>query len=324
MSVATAETALTGLFADLDGERWNEIAGQIEPDVELADELTGTWLRGDERVAAYLLAQRGVVTSIQSTLNGVAARVLASDLTLLTFGLTQVYLLDGEVCSEDLTGCVLFREVGGEQRLALLHLGEAGTTMPSSEANAPTAGVVAPRSLGQKIRQHRKASGVSLRALAKHAELSPSFLSQIERDQAEPSVQSLRRLTDALQVEISEILSDGDDHSGRRVTHAASRPRIALAGAGFTVHPFGTLQTGTLEATVVEIEPGGVIGDADRPWPGEQFVYVICGRLDVQDGRHVSSLATDDGVMLIGERPLRLACSGALSVRFLLVQSPGV
>jgi len=217
---------------------------------------------------------------------------------------------------------VIFRDVVGEQQLVLFHLGQAGTAPSGGSDDMPDVAPAAPApGFGDRLRSRREASGMSLRELARSAGLSASFLSQIERSQAEPSVQSLRRLSEALDVDITTLLGAPDVDLPRHITRASERTRLSLIGAGYTVHPFGTLKNGSLEASVVEIESGGEIGDPERAWSGEQFVYVIAGRLHLRDGRQVTELGPDDGGFVFGERPLRLGCSGATPVRLLLVQT---
>ena len=50
--------------------------------------------------------------------------------------------------------------------------------------------------IGERIRVRRNELGLSLRALAKEVDLTASFLSQLERDQADPSIKSLRKIAD--------------------------------------------------------------------------------------------------------------------------------
>ena len=63
---------------------------------------------------------------------------------------------------------------------------------------------------GERIKAQRNELGQSLRALAKDVDLTASFLSQIERNQADPSIKSLRRIADALGVPMLYFLSDDD------------------------------------------------------------------------------------------------------------------
>ena len=57
--------------------------------------------------------------------------------------------------------------------------------------------------LGYAIRTYRKKAGMTLVELAKKADFSISYLSQIERSLLTPSIATLRRLADALGVPAS-------------------------------------------------------------------------------------------------------------------------
>ena len=52
--------------------------------------------------------------------------------------------------------------------------------------------------IGEKIAQYRKSKDLSIRELAKMADVTPSLLSQIERGLANPSVNSLKSIANAL------------------------------------------------------------------------------------------------------------------------------
>ena len=64
--------------------------------------------------------------------------------------------------------------------------------------------------LGERLRQRRKELGLSLRELADRVGLTASFLSQIERDLTSPSLESLRKISDALEVPIFHFFVESD------------------------------------------------------------------------------------------------------------------
>ena len=196
MTIAMAETALARLLQLMDKEDWEQLVGMLADEVELADELTATWLRGRDRVAAYLRAQTGVVTDIHSNASDTAARRLGGDDVLVTFNLRQRYRLDGAERVEHTTGCAIFRNEGDQPVLTLLHLGE---TAHADDADGDFVQTTPdePEAVGERIRALREATGLSLRALATASKLSASFLSQVERSQVDPSVSSLRRVAAA-------------------------------------------------------------------------------------------------------------------------------
>jgi transcriptional regulator with XRE-family HTH domain len=72
------------------------------------------------------------------------------------------------------------------------------------------------RELGRRIRSLREEKGLSLRAVAEGAGVSESFLSQVERSVASPSVASLRRIAEALGESLASFFA-GPGGAGRLV-----------------------------------------------------------------------------------------------------------
>ncbi len=59
--------------------------------------------------------------------------------------------------------------------------------------------------LGHALRQRRASQRLSLRALAQRTGYSPSFLSQVENGQSSPSISSISKITEALNVPLWEF-----------------------------------------------------------------------------------------------------------------------
>lgn len=61
--------------------------------------------------------------------------------------------------------------------------------------------------LGERVRKRRKALGLTAKALAKATGVSTSYISQVERGhQQDPSLPALRRLADALSMDLHTLL----------------------------------------------------------------------------------------------------------------------
>jgi transcriptional regulator with XRE-family HTH domain len=72
--------------------------------------------------------------------------------------------------------------------------------------------VAAPRSVrhvayGEAFRQLRAERRLSQEALASEADLDRTYVSGIERGERNPSLESILKLTDALEVQLSEVAS---------------------------------------------------------------------------------------------------------------------
>jgi len=62
--------------------------------------------------------------------------------------------------------------------------------------------------IGSKLRDVRRLKGMSLRQLAKRVDVSASFLSQVEQGKCQPSLESLSKLSAALDVTVDYLLRE--------------------------------------------------------------------------------------------------------------------
>lgn len=61
--------------------------------------------------------------------------------------------------------------------------------------------------LGKRIRHLRKQAGMSQEQLALTAEMAPSFVGEIERGAKKPSIESIEKLSNALEISVSELFN---------------------------------------------------------------------------------------------------------------------
>ncbi len=64
------------------------------------------------------------------------------------------------------------------------------------------------RVIGENIRNNRKEKNLTLKMLSRRTQLSISLLSQIERGESSPSITSLYKIANALNVKMAELLGD--------------------------------------------------------------------------------------------------------------------
>lgn len=149
--------------------------------------------------------------------------------------------------------------------------------------------------LGQRIRELRKAKGVLLRDAADEAGVSESFLSQVERGLANPSVASLRRIAGALREPVASLFS-GELPSGA-VVRAGSRRRMAHpASSDYLMTPPTARKLQIIQSV---IEPGHGSGPEPYTHPGdEECVVVLSGVLEVAVGPETHSLTTGDSLLI--------------------------
>src|SRR5258708_35902526 len=117
--------------------------------------------------------------------------------------------------------------------------------------------------LGTTIRRLREARQLSLKEVAERSGLTPSFLSQVERNLTSPSVASLRNVAQAFGVPLTALFQgpmSPEDHVVRRserrqLVHPRRQWRDCLLTPNLT---------GRLQVILSVIEPGG--GSGDEPY----------------------------------------------------------
>lgn len=65
-------------------------------------------------------------------------------------------------------------------------------------------------SIGEKIKMHRKKAGLTQVVLAEKANMSRSYLADLERNRYNPSLDTLTAIADALKINVSNLLDDED------------------------------------------------------------------------------------------------------------------
>jgi len=149
--------------------------------------------------------------------------------------------------------------------------------------------------LGTRIRSLRQARHLTLRDVAQRAGVTESFLSQVERDVASPSIATVHRIARALDLSIAQLFAPDVDTG--RVVRKEARRRIVYQGLK-SVDEFLTANTaGRLQVILSTIEPGG--GTGAEPYThdsDEEVVVILAGVLDLWVGDEHYVLREGDAI----------------------------
>lgn len=152
--------------------------------------------------------------------------------------------------------------------------------------SAPLPDTLEPPKVGATLQQLRQAQGLSLDELSRRAGVSKSMLSQIERNQANPTVAVVWRLANALRVELSELLG-GEKPSAPAIETVAAHATPAMSS------PDGLCQlrilgpidlAGQFEWYELHIEPGGALESAAHEPGSREHLSILSGALEVTAG----------------------------------------
>lgn len=201
------------------------------------------------------------------------------------------------------------------------HLPEhAPESSPEAPRPTPREAASLPR-IGALIRARRREAKMTLQALCTEASLSVGYLSQIERDQATPSLATLAQIARSLGVGVEYFIAAPKVEDS--VSPAAGRPRFAIDGSSIIYERISTEFPGSKLSSFVMHVPAGYRSE-DVSHEGEEIVYILEGRLTSWlDGKEIL-LGAGDALHFRGsqthawanltDRPARLLWVGNLTL----------
>jgi transcriptional regulator with XRE-family HTH domain len=169
--------------------------------------------------------------------------------------------------------------------------------------------------LGSRIRDERRKRKLTLEVLSQKTELSKSFLSQVERGLAQPSISSLKRIAREFGVSVVELFraeGNSDNHLGIippalrngphyvedvQVVRANRRKRLTLPGSSVSYDLLTPDLNRQVEVMFMRINPGDHSGDEPMiDLPGEKFGFVWKGLLEIEVAEKLNRLAAGDSI----------------------------
>jgi transcriptional regulator with XRE-family HTH domain len=168
--------------------------------------------------------------------------------------------------------------------------------------------------LGEMLRTRRIARKMSLAQVAEQAGVSTSFVSQVERGVANPTLSTLKSLVEALGSSVGALLEDDGDWSGSNggkpaadsgiaVLRAGQRRRIVYPGSSIANELLSPSLQRKMEIIWVEAAPGAGSGGHPHKHEGEECGIVISGEMSFKVGDTECLLGPRDAIYFSSNIP---------------------
>ena len=179
------------------------------------------------------------------------------------------------------------------------------------------------RHLGQRIRDIRLRTKLTIADVAQIAELSPGMISKIENGQATASLDSLVNIANALGVAIGSLFKNFGAPAGEA--------RLVKSGEGMEVVRRGTSRGHTYHLLSFDQGPRKrfdpfliSMDDASEVFPtfehdGTEFIHMLAGRLEYRHGDATYLLEPGDSLTFNGQVPHGPERIIEVPIRFLTV-----
>lgn len=136
--------------------------------------------------------------------------------------------------------------------------------------------------IGNKIRLLRKRKGITLKEISERTGFSVSFISQLERDVVSPSIESLKKICDSLDVALATFF---DEEKFEQITNDAVvrknyRKTLSFGGSKAQMFLLSPLNR-KMELLLIVAQPGSQSGEEYHVHKGEECGLVLKGTMEV-------------------------------------------
>ena len=174
------------------------------------------------------------------------------------------------------------------------------------------------KDIGRRIRNLRNRKGLTQQELADRTELTKGFISQLERGQVSASVATLMDLIECLGTTPAEFFEDEEpqvvftekEYFEKLDEQGNSRQWIVPMAQKFQMEPL-----------LVVIQPHSSL-EEDKPHNGEEFGFLISGRLNLYLGDKVYHVKSGESFYYQASQKHRIENPGSRQARFIWISTP--
>ena len=181
--------------------------------------------------------------------------------------------------------------------------------------------------LGEQIRNVRKSRGITLKELAERTGLSIGYISQIERDLTDPSLSTLRKLSEALDVPTYLFMGVAETDS-RLTTRKNEVITLSQPNSSIRYHLLTPMPSAEFvpQSLIIQFELEPYSRDGERPviHPSEEIIMVESGNLEVVIGTERIHLGEGDSTLIRSNLPHLVANETSQPVVGVSVFTPAI
>ncbi len=132
--------------------------------------------------------------------------------------------------------------------------------------------------IAKKLRSYRDQTGITLDRLSEITDVSKSLLSQIERGDSNPSINTLYKISTSLGISLSTLITEELEQSV--VVRCKELTPVGDSRSGFTIYPlFPVTETRRFEIFYGELLPGGTRNAQPHQAGVQEFLTVTGGSI---------------------------------------------
>lgn len=172
--------------------------------------------------------------------------------------------------------------------------------------------------IGEKIKQMRNQKGLTQKELADRCELTKGYISQLENNLNSPSIATLTDILAALGSNLAEFFQDEQEE---KIVYSKNEFIEKNEDGVLWNWLIPNAQKNMIEPVLVELAEG-VATSGDIPHEGEEFGYVLEGKIAVVLGKKHHLCKKGEAFYYTASKPHSIINKGKGKARFLWISTP--
>jgi transcriptional regulator with XRE-family HTH domain len=178
--------------------------------------------------------------------------------------------------------------------------------------------------LGKTINRLRRGYNYSLGDLSEQSGVAKSIISQIEKNETNPTLSTIYKLARALNSPIVDILRGEDKPALIEKLGPSGTPLLVSDDGRCRLRIIGWIKTVELVQWYhFEAEPGGVLESEPHPAGSIENLTLLSGTVSVEVGEEVFQVSAGETARYAGDRPHRIVNGGSELASALMVNLLG-
>ena len=180
--------------------------------------------------------------------------------------------------------------------------------------------------VGEKIKEMREDMALSLEELAQRAGINAAMLSQIENHMISPPLGTLIKIARGLEVDAGAFFRSEQEGQPFALVRHNERKRISRVASkegvdyGYEYESLGyDFQGRRMEPFFITLKPSPFEDKGLSTHEGEEFIYVLEGKMDLVLGNHQDVLEAGDSIYYKSTLPHRVGAHGDKEAKILAV-----
>ncbi|WP_459616303.1 helix-turn-helix domain-containing protein [Bordetella sp. 2513F-2] len=177
--------------------------------------------------------------------------------------------------------------------------------------------------VGERLAALRKLNALTLEEVAQRSTLTKSYLSKLERGLSSPTIATVLKLARALEISPDQLVGATTDT--REILHQRPGDRVPFSPSkgrqGYTYEAIATDRADKAMTPFVMSPPFTLDGQELVSHPGEEFIFVISGELEVVFEDRAVRMAQGDTLYFNASLPHRSRSLGDTPAHALVVVS---